>query len=158
MDRRAEVFFQNTFLIVGKSGSIRQSDPFRAPPAGGYAAWLEAWFGENPPLSAPGEIFDGDGYPNLMEYAAGTDPKAWTAASLFVAEIVNGRLHLWFGKDPAIEDVSVTAQQSGDLINWIANGFTPVRSDTSGLEVLLSTPVHLTPGGRSFVRWRFDLR
>ncbi len=75
-DRNAAVFFENTFLTVGKNGSIRQSGEFQPVVSNGFEAWVAAREGLSGPSAAWDADPDGDGAVNLLEYAFGTDPVA----------------------------------------------------------------------------------
>lgn len=72
-DRRAAIFFNNTFITVGANRSIRQSGTI-TPGTGGYFAWRESNFPDHGPASTPDGDQDGDGADNLIEYALGRSP------------------------------------------------------------------------------------
>lgn len=150
-DRRAAVFFQDTFITVGANGSIYQSAAFSAPPSStGYAAWLAANFPGSPPLSGAGDDFDGDGSANLIEYATGTDPRDgddWPGISHVVQ---GGQLILTVVRDPAATDVTITGKKSGDLGTWTSTGVTILED--SATQFRAAIPV---AAGKSFLRAEF---
>jgi hypothetical protein len=72
-NRRAAVFFKNTFITVGANRTIRQSGTV-TPGTGGYYAWRESNLPDHGPASMPDGDHDGDGVDNLIEYALGRSP------------------------------------------------------------------------------------
>ena len=155
-NRNAAVFFNNTFITVGDSGLIWQSNTFTAPVTGGYASWLALNFPGNPPLSGPADDFDRDGIPNLGEYATGTDPRNAGARVNLTTAVTGGYFTLTVPKDPTGSDVTVRVESSTDLLSWSTAGTTVLTDNPGTLSVRLNTPVSSTNPGRGFLRVVFD--
>ena len=88
-----------------------------------YSDWVNLHFGEaeagNPELSGDTVDFDGDGIPNVLEYAFDLDPKN-KDASAFQAPTVDetGCLSFTFRRNPRAVDLIYRAEVSGDLLTW----------------------------------------
>ncbi len=81
LDNRTDaIFFNNTFITVGKNHSIRQSATI-TPTNTGYPTWRETYYPDHGPLSAPDEDGDGDSLNNLLEYALGSSPTIVTGTN-----------------------------------------------------------------------------
>lgn len=156
-NRNATTFFNNTFITVGDSGEIWQSNPFTAPvaPPTGYAAWFALHFPESPPLSGVADDFDGDGIPNLGEYATATDPRDGGDRVELSSVTTGGYFTLTVSKDPTVTDVAVSMQASSDLQNWSTTGTTVVADDPATLSVQINTPISNPSPGRQFLRVMF---
>jgi hypothetical protein len=63
---------------------------------------------------------EGDGLPNLVEYALGLAPKFAEQATLPTARVESGQLLLSFTRNPAASDVDILVQTSTDLTNWFS--------------------------------------
>lgn len=151
-DRTAITFFNGTFITVGDNGSIRQSGTVMSP-AGGYGSWAEVHFPEAPPLSDPGDDFDGDGWSNLAEYVAGTDPRdAGDVPEVTLADD-GAMLTMTMSKDASVSDVLVGFETSTTLLSgeWTDLGITVVDD---GDRVHASVPVDEP---RRFLRAVFSL-
>ena len=76
----------------------------------------------DPGVSGDSADPDGDGIPNLMEYALGLEAKTCSVAGLPVAgkQTAGGKtyLTLTFAKIRALADITYTVQVSGDLQTW----------------------------------------
>ncbi len=88
--------------------------------ATGYAAWRDS-FAWQPPDSDPGADPDGDGLPNLLEYAYRLSPTRPDAAPAVLVKYEGGALSAelpaWRTEAP---DLAVTAEVSSDLGSWTA--------------------------------------
>jgi uncharacterized protein (TIGR02597 family) len=92
---------------------------------------------------------DGDGIPNQLEYALGTDPNSASSASLPAGQLENGSFVFRFTRPTSVTDLTYTVQQSTDLVTWTTLG-TTVESTTANTETLIAT---LTPDQpKAFVR------
>ncbi|MDB6133196.1 MAG: hypothetical protein JWM59_1439 [Verrucomicrobiales bacterium] len=73
---------------------------------------------------------DGDGWPNLVEYALGTGPDSAgprPEAAVFLNPDGSTQLMLPLVRDPARTDVTITVESSGDLLDWV-----PVAESVQG--------------------------
>ena len=141
-DRKAAIFFNNTFITAGVNHSIRQSGTITlAVP--GYYAWRESYFPDHGPLSTYNTDADGDGLGNLLEYGSGTDPTlanggviSYSGAAItqrglpttWVQNITNGvDYRALFGrrKDYVAVGLTYTVQFSGDMVTWENSVTTP---------------------------------
>ncbi len=139
--RQAATFFKNTFITVGNDGSIRQSAVISAPQ--GFPYWQAAMQASAPQaLSGPHEDADGDGFTNLVEYAAGTNALLPTQAPALVSTTQGGssELSLNFAQKPA--DVMVVGETSEDLVQWLPTGYTVVTDTPANYTIRLTrTPL-----------------
>ena len=131
---------------------------YTLPSAQTFDTWRVAKFGANAnsPIAAPDADPDGDGVPNLLEYALGAGPL--DPASRNVPQLVPGAyLTISFSRVAAAGDLTYTVQVSSDLLTWLdgstysAVGSTPANGNTSevnrtggGIETIVvrdNTPV-----------------
>lgn len=154
-DRRAAVFYNNTFITVGDGGSIRRSSTFSAPPTSGFWAWRQAAFPTAPPLSGPAEDFDFDGFPNLAEYAMGSNPRDLASPPPLVTTRNGSMLEVVVPKNPTATGVSRVAEWSPDLSNWSAVGVSISGENPNGFTMAI--PVSAVPPGRAFMRVAYTL-
>ncbi|MBL9131204.1 MAG: hypothetical protein JNG86_08400, partial [Verrucomicrobiaceae bacterium] len=98
-DRKAAVFFNNTFITVGNAGSIWQSGTLTG--ASGFAAWQAANFPTGGIPALADRDADNDGLSNLAEYAMNFAPNAANGA-LGYSVVQTGRawLHLDIPQSP----------------------------------------------------------
>ncbi|MCX6875688.1 MAG: PKD domain-containing protein [Verrucomicrobia bacterium] len=116
--RTGAAFFNGTFITVGEGGSIWQSGALSPP--GGWSAWQSTRFPAGSAACLPDRDPDGDGLPNLVEYALGRDPNSATAAdgpgAAPTGAMTGARLWLHFSlPDPVPADVDFVVQGSPDL-------------------------------------------
>ncbi|MEO5712377.1 MAG: PKD domain-containing protein [Luteolibacter sp.] len=136
-DRNAAVFFNNTFITVGKNHSIRQSGTI-SPVNIGYLTWRDSYNPDHGSLSAPDEDGDGDSLNNLLEYALGSSPVsviggngvgALPQAALFssASSLLNDRIALQFSlPEPAPADMVYVVEASSTL----SNSWSPLATKT----------------------------
>lgn len=124
---------QDAGFNVGGSGAAE----VRVVAAGTtMAAWRSALFAPDPASLETFALrdFDGDGRPNLIEYAFGTDPRTPDSgnAGLPRPVMINGRLGVRFVRPIAVVDVEYRIEVSTDLYHWrLANTeFDRVSSST----------------------------
>jgi hypothetical protein len=125
VSRHSAAFFQSAFITVGENGSIWQSGAVR--PASGLPAWQSGHFPFGSAACLPDRDPDGDGMPNLMEYALGRDPNSAVGAdgaSALPKPVLSGG-RLWLRLDlpePAPSDVSYVVQTATNLpaASWSA--------------------------------------
>lgn len=155
-NRNAAIFFNNTFITVGQGGSIRQSDAFTAPEANPYLVWQNLHFPGNPPLSGPGDDYDGDGIAKFGEYATGTDPKNPTDRVAFDFEVIADKLTLSIPKNPDATGVTTRVESSYDLLEWGTIGLVIEQDSPELLVVRLNTPLSSASLQRAFLRVVFE--
>lgn len=154
-DRNGAVFFNNTFITVGDNGAIWQSDAFTAPVQGGYAAWVAVEFPGSPPLSGADDDFDGDGVPNLGEYATGTDPKDPLDHANLAGAISGDHFTLTVPKAAGVTDVDFLVEYSSTLQSWSPVGTTVVEDSATQLVVRITATVSSGVPPKGFLRVRF---
>lgn len=154
-DRRAAIFYGNSFITVGDSGSIRRSSAFSAPPAAGFWEWKQSIFPGDPPLSGPKDDFDFDGFPNLAEYAMGSDARSFASPPPSQPIRNGGMLEMYVPKNPSANGVTRVAESSGDLIIWVSGGVTITGETANGFT--MSIPVSSAPPGKGFMRVSYAL-
>ncbi len=117
----------------------------------GVEAWAEAT-GLSGAAADPLADPDGDGVPNLLEYALGGDPLVPRSAVLPEAELVDGRLAFTFNRiaDPGL---IYTVEVSDDLVTW---QLLDVPGNPSTGEANVAGPVTVVdPGDRGAAPRRF---
>lgn len=156
-NREAMVFFDDTFITVGRYGSIQQSDPFVAPELPGFAGWQAMTFPGLPPLSGAEDDFDGDGVANLVEYVTGSDATDAGDRPAIVVGIVGDRLRVTIPRVVGSDDVTVAVDHSLDLENWSPAGVTVVEDGVTQLVVEITEVISYGASPRGFLRPSFTL-
>jgi hypothetical protein len=139
-DREAAVFFNNTFLTVGAAGAIRQTAAFTAPT--GFSNWAATAFpaGTSSALQAATADADNDGFPNLVEYAAGTSPSSPNQRPSVQAVRSGANLILEFNTPtPRPADLIVEAQTTTNGSTWGNTGFTVLTNTSTSYRVAVPT-------------------
>ena len=123
---------------------------------GAYENWRAQYFSAaelaNPSISADGADPDGDGIPNLIEYAFNLNPRAVDHAALPRAYLAtsggHNYLEVQFTQRNAPAGIQYIPETSMDLISWSDNtsGFTQITSQDNGdgtslLTLRLQAPV-----------------
>lgn len=80
----------------------------------------------NPQISGAGADPDGDGIPNLLEYAMGLEPKG-ADPNLPNIVIQDGSATSTYTRLKAATDVTLTLEGSTDLVNWNSTFTGPVQ-------------------------------
>lgn len=155
-ERRAAIFFNNTFVTVGLNGSIRQTDPFTSPQLDPYISWKNFCFPGNPPLSNETEDYDGDGAFNLEEYATGSDPKNPADRVTMDFKIISEHPVLTIPKNPAAFGVTTRVEYSLDLITWGTAGLIIEQESPYLLVVRLDKLVSSPDSKKAFFRVVFE--
>lgn len=96
---------------------------------GSYSLWKTAKFGanaSNPAIAGDTVDYDGDGIPNLMEYALNGDPTVASTTILPAVGQSSGALQFSFTRI-APTDVTYIVEASNDLVTW-----TPLATLASG--------------------------
>jgi hypothetical protein len=120
-DRKAAIFFNNTFITAGDGGSIRQSATI-APNTNGYVLWRESFFPDHGPLTTATTDGDRDGVRNFLEYALASSPVSSADGPGSLPQplrssdpLLSGRIAARFNiPDPSPADVSYVIEV-GDL-------------------------------------------
>jgi len=94
--------------------------------ASGFTAWQQANFSEgellDQNLSGPNAIYGLDGYPNLVKYALGLDPKVNVTAGLPTLGVPGTDWVYTYTRPSSIGDVTYTVEISTDLVTWTTVG------------------------------------
>jgi hypothetical protein len=94
--------------------------------ASGFTAWQQANFtaGEllDVNLSGPNAIYGLDGYPNLVKYALGLDPKVNATSGVPFLGVPGSDWVYTYTRPASVGDVTYTVEISTDLITWTAVG------------------------------------
>ena len=136
-----------------------------------YAAWLTRFFTAaeqaDPTVSGNAADPDGDGVPNLLEYALGLPPRTGGVNGLPTVgqTVINGNtyLTLTYTQVFANTDITYVPQVSGDLVAWNsgANYVATVnaRNDPGDLSqtVVVRDLTPLGAGGRRFIRLKVTM-
>ncbi len=130
----------------GPGGSPSVSDTVIVTVTGDTGETLAAWTtrllsGYSAANRAPGADADGDGVPNLVEYAMGTDPTTRTAGPEVI--VSSGRLALRYTRSKSISSaVQLIPQISDDMVTW-REGSTyvtqTVTSDTATSQTIVAS-------------------
>lgn len=164
-DAFGQVFIDMLALEGGYAYLNAMKITVSAPPSAGLPAWRGQHFTTeelaNPALETSlwGNHADpdGDGRPNLVEYATGSDPRAFDASAVVtVHDAETGSLSLTYTRDPDAADVTCQVQQSDDLAEWNDIGDTLVSTD-EGLETRRAT-VATAGEPRQWLRLRVSLQ
>ena len=132
--------------------TLTVSDAPSAP--SGYSSWAAGQFTTGDVaggLTGPTADFDGDGLPNLLEYAFGTNPKTADSPGI-VADVVLGKMSISFSCDTACTDITYTVQSSSTLA---AGSWTDIATSTGGAKAVPSgslSTVSDTGTGRRIVK------
>jgi DNA-binding beta-propeller fold protein YncE len=128
-----------------------------APAESGFATWI-ADFSLPTEERGPGDDPDGDGIPNLLEYALGLDPSLANRAALPLGETLftGGQAYLMLevGKNAAATDVQLIVESSADLLSWNSGpGHTVILEETASL-LRVRDAVPVSESARRFLRLR----
>jgi len=134
---------------------------------GGYASWRTSRFpgemSEQELVSGPSADPDGDGVPNLLEYAFAGDPLASDRSVLPAGEVltVNGQkyLALTYRQSLSAPDVTYHVESSSDLVSWApaaTETVTSIENDDHELITVRKTET-LGSSPRKFLRIRVEM-
>ena len=123
--------------------------------------WEIARFGNaDPGANPPDADADGDGTPNLLEYAFGTDPTAPDACPMtcdFANVAGDGHLRLTVARNPAATNLAYQVQASGTLEpdSWSDAGIV-IEEDLPD-RLVARDPVPVSAAARRFMRVRVEV-
>jgi mannosyl-glycoprotein endo-beta-N-acetylglucosaminidase len=105
---------------INPVGISAASAAIQAVPATPAYAWQLDTFGAetDPAITGMTADPDGDGIPNLLEYAFGTDPLTQNAVALNPQLLDSGWISITYPQNAAATDVTLRAQWSDDLQTW----------------------------------------
>ncbi len=130
----------------GVAGGIVVTDGFRQPSS--YDFWSVAQHLTSGPLADA----DGDGLPNLLEYAYGTNPLSPASTARVEGSIgPGGKLYLTKSKGTSAADLLWSAVASPDLVNWSPLNVSVALNDTATFSALY------TGNAPAFMLLRLDL-
>ena len=111
-----------TSAVVGLTVNVTQS----------FAGWASA-AGLGGPQAGATYDADGDGVPNLLEFALGRSPAVVEAAPPLSLALENGSLVARFTRLRNATGVTLFLQSSTDLVNWTTLTTSPTVESTAGL-------------------------
>lgn len=132
----------------------------RQPTADAYAVWTSRRMlpaGASDPLDDP----DGDGAPNLLEFALGRNPLAIDGAGSCPVAIMDaeGRLVIdCLLAEEAAGSVRYVVEFSDDLVSWVSGPEHSLIKIATPTRLRVRDLVPMTAGGRRFARLRVELR
>jgi hypothetical protein len=90
--------------------------------SGGFDGWLADFFSSdelgNLALTGPASDPDGDGVPNLVEYAVGRDPRSTTNDAAFEVSSEAGFWTFTYRRATEATDIAFQVERSTNLTNW----------------------------------------
>jgi hypothetical protein len=108
-------------------------------------------------LNGPGDDPDGDGLPNLIEFALGTPPVGGPPNPPVPVTLVDGHLVMTVNRQPG-NLVNLRVQVSGDLLLWQSGpGVTSFLSDTPSLLVVKDLTQVSPTAPKRFMRLRAEV-
>ena len=107
----------------------------------------------DPALSGPAADLDGDGFPNLIEFLAGSDPRNSSTLPPLISEIVPGSggsqiLRMTFQRLASAQGYTLAVQSSSNLTNWQTD-FTLTGTNPATNGTTLQTWEKTAPAGTS---------
>lgn len=129
------------------AGTILTLDEVSYAYGDGYNLWAQSAIPSGQP-ALHGDDPDGDGVPNMLEYATGSNPLDGTSTGAPAARLLpNGRVEVTFVRDLRHADVILSLETSADLTEWFpVTGFSVTQQD------FLETVRITLPPGVPFVR------
>jgi hypothetical protein len=92
----------------------------------GFAAWQQANFSPEEllqgNLSGPNAVYGLDGYPNLVKYALGLDPKVNVTSGSPTLGVPGSEWVYTYTRPSSVGDVTYTVEISTDLVTWTTVG------------------------------------
>ena len=108
---------------------------------------------------------DNDGIPNLVEYAFNTDPNSNSSLATLKTSTINflgeNYLEIKYDKNSDANDISITIQNSEDLINWNNTSLELISEelddDNKHKTLTYRTKSPITPESPNFFRFKVSL-
>jgi hypothetical protein len=128
-------------------------DAMKLIPGDGFSRWAQDRINEDQP-AGPMDDPDGDGAPNLLEFAFDSWPlDARSLPALAIGRDYHGKPVLEFVRDIRHTDITWQAEFSRDLVWW-----TPVHADAAGSssDGFIETMHAPLPAGRAFARVKIE--
>ena len=108
---------------------------------------------------------DNDGIPNLVEYAFNTDPNSNSSLATLKTSTINflgeNYLEIKYDKNSDANDISITIQNSEDLINWNNTSLELISEelddDNKHKTLTYRTKSPITPESQNFFRFKVSL-
>lgn len=118
-------------------------NPAPPPIVQGYAGWAATQFSPqelgDAQISGASADPDGDGLPNLLEYALGLDPGEISATGLPMVEQIEGVWTFIYTRAADCPDLIFSVQYSSDLSNWSTSTVTHTRFAEGPIETWQAT-------------------
>lgn len=128
------------------------------PPFTTYSEWLNYWLAPaevaDPLFNAANADPDGDGLPNLLEYALNLDPKTSQPNAVPVAQIENGEVILTYTQLVGASEIEYAIYESPDLQTWSPSAPTNETLADDGRLQVIKARVPLAGATRKFLRLR----
>lgn len=137
----------NPVVVVMDANKSAQAS-FLSP----FQGWQTTYFQpeERGTIGAPGSDPDGDGTPNLLEYALNLHPREPSPAGLPEPGQDAGTISLTYRKDPTKPDIGWQVEISANLVGWDPIGDSVVGHD--GVIEIRMASVSTTDAPRKFLR------
>lgn len=121
-----------------------------------FNAWLFSSLGStaNAPNGAPGADADGDGLPNLLEYALGSHPASAVSTVKPTASMQSSHLQIDFTR--LRSDLTYTVEVSGDLSTWTPGSTYSGTASTPNTAATSDVTPAAQPAGYTVVRDNAD--
>ncbi len=118
-----------------------------------YSVWKFNHFGanaNNPAIAGDSADPDGDGIPNILEYAFGSDPNTFNSNRPLIGSVLSNHFQLQFNRNTFATDLSYSAQAADSLLSPWSNLLTFQASNgwfanTPGATVTESAPTGSPP-------------
>lgn len=133
-DRNGLIFFANTFISVGDSGTIRQSGAILPPDS--FTNWIADYHsGGDAAIDANP---DGDWASNFIEYALGTNPDSLASSPTKPAGMLDGsgHLHVDVSRAQIRDDIQYIVEWADSLAGpWNTTALTVLENSETMLRV-----------------------